>query len=126
MHVDQYKSLRILMNYNFKFSSNFEFWNLSYIQWYINKFWFFLDINSGYEKEYKRTAGVDSRYFFASSYSNLSSIESDVISAITSCPVPQPVTTTDGSLMFADVCKYYVNRNFGWFFRISYPLWRNG
>ena len=64
-----------------------------------------VDINSGYEKEYRRTAGDNSRYFYASSYANLSAIESDVIAAITKCPVPQPVTTTDGSLMFADVCK---------------------
>ncbi|XP_078326552.1 collagen alpha-3(VI) chain-like [Crassostrea virginica] len=80
---------------------------------FITKAWpntiFAIDINSGYEKEYKRTAGVDSRYFFASSYANLSTIESDVISAITSCPVPQPVTTTDGSLMFVDVSAPCLN-----------------
>lgn len=68
--------------------------------------YYFVDINSGYEKEYRRTAGDDSRYFYASSYVNLSAIETDVIAAITKCPVTQPVTTTDGSLMFADVCKY--------------------
>lgn len=68
--------------------------------------YYFVDINSGYEKEYRRTAGDDSRYFYASSYANLSAIETDVIAAITKCPVTQPVTTTDGSLMFADVCKY--------------------
>uniref|UniRef100_A0A8W8KLL6 Uncharacterized protein n=1 Tax=Magallana gigas TaxID=29159 RepID=A0A8W8KLL6_MAGGI len=80
---------------------------------YIMKGWpstvFAIDINSGYEKEYRRTAGVNSRYFYASSYANLSAIESDVIAAITKCPVPQPVTTTDGSLMFADVSAPCLN-----------------
>nr|XP_034303094.1 collagen alpha-3(VI) chain-like [Crassostrea gigas] len=80
---------------------------------YIMKGWpstvFAIDINSGYEKEYRRTAGDNSRYFYASSYANLSAIESDVIAAITKCPVPQPVTTTDGSLMFADVSAPCLN-----------------
>nr|XP_034303093.1 collagen alpha-3(VI) chain isoform X2 [Crassostrea gigas] len=80
---------------------------------YIMKGWpstvFAIDISSGYEKEYRRTAGDNSRYFYASSYANLSAIESDVIAAITKCPVPQPVTTTDGSLMFADVSAPCLN-----------------
>ncbi|XP_065930762.1 collagen alpha-3(VI) chain isoform X1 [Magallana gigas] len=80
---------------------------------YIMKAWpntiFAIDINSGYEKEYRRTAGVNSRYFHAPSYANLSAVESDVIAAITKCPVPQPVITTDGSLMFADVSAPCLN-----------------
>lgn len=56
---------------------------------------FIVDINSGFEKEYEEITGDDSHYFFASSFSNLSSIESLVMEAITKCPVNESPTTTD-------------------------------
>jgi hypothetical protein len=78
----------------------------------------FKDINSGYPTEYQNTAGDSSRYFYASSYADLSSIESSVLAAISGCPVPTTTTTTttdksvtttvDASLENADVCKSVV------------------
>lgn len=58
------------------------------------KFFKLIDVNSGYEKEYKKIAGDERHYLFASSLSNLSSIESIAMAAITQCPVDEPSTTT--------------------------------
>ncbi|XP_062608615.1 collagen alpha-5(VI) chain-like [Saccostrea cucullata] len=59
---------------------------------------FAVDINSTYAQEYKDAAGDNSRYFFAPSYQNLSSIEAAVLKAISKCPSPQITTTTGVSL----------------------------
>ncbi|XP_048773613.2 collagen alpha-3(VI) chain-like [Ostrea edulis] len=74
---------------------------------------FAIDIDSGYATEYENTAGDSSRYFYAASYADLSSIESSLLAAITGCPVPTTTTTTttdrsvtttvDASLENADV-----------------------
>jgi hypothetical protein len=81
----------------------------------LNQALYFEDIDSGYPSEYEKTAGDSSRYFYASSYADLSSIESSVLAAISGCPVPTTTTTTttdksvtttvDASLENADVCK---------------------
>lgn len=54
---------------------------------------FFLDINSGHGNEYRGLVGNDNHYFFASSFFNLSSIETSIMAAIMKCPVPEPLTT---------------------------------
>ncbi|XP_062568044.1 collagen alpha-3(VI) chain-like [Saccostrea cucullata] len=70
---------------------------------------FAVDINSTYEAEYRQAAGDNSRYFFAPSYQNLSSIEAAVLEAISKCPSPQITTTTGVSLRNLDVAAPCLN-----------------
>ncbi|XP_062612581.1 uncharacterized protein LOC134274328, partial [Saccostrea cucullata] len=57
-----------------------------------------IDINSSFSKEYKKTADDINRYFFASSYEDLPSIEAAVVEALSKCPTPRVITTTGVSL----------------------------
>lgn len=59
---------------------------------------FCLDIDSGYPTEWKNTVGDEQKYFYVSSYSALSAVQSEVLAAITTCQIytttTQPTTTT--------------------------------
>ncbi|XP_065931855.1 collagen alpha-3(VI) chain isoform X2 [Magallana gigas] len=59
---------------------------------------FAVDIASGYPTEWKNTVGDEQKYFYVSSYSALSAVQSEVLAAITTCQIytttTQPTTTT--------------------------------
>lgn len=59
---------------------------------------FAVDIASGYSTEWKNTVGDEQKYFYVSSYSALSAVQSEVLAAITTCQIytttTQSTTTT--------------------------------